>query len=144
MSGKALQDKEVRLRFETLCRRMGWGDSRTRISDGLGVKQPDVSNWLNGKRPIPEHHLAALAHLAGETMDYFTRPWGEIERRNALIAVEVMEREAERLRIGATSPAEGLGGDADALDAELGRGKEARKLGGGKGPSAGPRGRESA
>lgn len=143
MSDKAMQDKEIRERFAALCRRMGWAGPSA-IARAMGWNQPDVSHWLSGRRSIPDHHLAALAHLAGETMDYFTRPWTEIEKRNALIAVEVMEREAERLRARATSPAAGLGADAGALDAELGKEAEARKRGGGGGASEDPQDRESA
>lgn len=140
MADDDVRKKQIRERFALLCKRLGWG-TRAEIARAMGWHQPDVSNWINGKRPIPDDKLVALAFVAGETVDYFTRPGEELERRDALIAVQVMEREAARLRDAFTPrPEEGAEAE-DAIEAarEMAEGQE-----GGGGASEDPQGRESA
>lgn len=45
--------------------RLGW--SQRDLAQRLGLRQPAVAQWSNGRRPVPEERVEALADILGLT-----------------------------------------------------------------------------
>ena len=57
-----------------------YGDTTITLADKLGITNALVSQWENGKKPIPEKRLDELSKLYNVSKEYFSRELTPLEQ----------------------------------------------------------------
>lgn len=57
-----------------------YGDTTITLADKLGITNALVSQWENGKKPIPEKRLDELSKLYNVSKEYFSRELSKLEQ----------------------------------------------------------------
>ena len=57
-----------------------YGDTTITLADKLGITNALVSQWENGKKPIPEKRLEELSKLYNVSSKYFSKELTSLEQ----------------------------------------------------------------
>lgn len=57
-----------------------YGDTTITLADKLGITNVNISQWENGKKPIPEKRLEELSKLYNMSSEYFSKELTSLEQ----------------------------------------------------------------
>lgn len=57
-----------------------YGDTTVTLAEKLGISNVNISQWENGKKPIPEKRLEELSKLYNVSSEYFSKELTSLEQ----------------------------------------------------------------
>ena len=57
-----------------------YGDTTVTLAEKLGISNVNISQWENGKKPIPEKRLQELSAIYNVSSEYFSKELTSLER----------------------------------------------------------------